>query len=88
MDERDDASSVDSSRNHIPTGGGRVSFTVPVDPMHEEALSILKKLQVCYIFTVVTMHICYAFYLNHEWCIIFCECVGLQLNLQTSCLLN
>ncbi|KAM0908423.1 hypothetical protein ACQ4PT_015463 [Festuca glaucescens] len=46
VDERTDASSVDSSGNHIPAGGARVSFTVPVDPMHEEALSILKKLQI------------------------------------------
>ncbi|CAM0912092.1 unnamed protein product [Alopecurus aequalis] len=46
VDERTDASSVDSSRNHIPTGGDRVFFTVPVDPVHEEALSILKKLQI------------------------------------------
>lgn len=46
VDETPDASSVDSNGNHIPAGGGRVSFTVPVDPMHEEALSILKKLQI------------------------------------------
>uniref|UniRef100_A0ACD6AIQ8 Uncharacterized protein n=1 Tax=Avena sativa TaxID=4498 RepID=A0ACD6AIQ8_AVESA len=46
LDERTDTSSVDSSQSHIPTGGGRVSFTIPVDPMHEEALSILKKLQI------------------------------------------
>ncbi|KAI4975329.1 hypothetical protein ZWY2020_048936 [Hordeum vulgare] len=46
VDERNDTSPNDSSQNHIPAGGVRISFTVPVDPMHEEALSILKKLQI------------------------------------------
>lgn len=46
VDEKTDASSGDSSGNHIPAGGARVSFTIPVDPLHEEALSILKKLQI------------------------------------------
>lgn len=55
VDERNATSPDDSSQNHIPAGGVRISFTVPVDPMHEEALSILKKLQVCYIFT--TLHL-------------------------------
>ncbi|XP_037465199.1 uncharacterized protein LOC119337180 [Triticum dicoccoides] len=46
VDERNATSPDDSSQNHIPAGGVRISFTVPVDPMHEEALSILKKLQI------------------------------------------
>lgn len=67
VDERADSTAEDSSRNHIPSGGGHVSFRVPVDPMHEEAFSILKKLQVRYRFTALTIHICSLFkYLNHE----------------------
>ncbi|KAF0901369.1 hypothetical protein E2562_000252 [Oryza meyeriana var. granulata] len=44
--EKVDAKNDDSSQNHMPAGGVRVSFRAPVDPVHEEALSILKKLQI------------------------------------------
>uniref|UniRef100_A0A0E0LB73 SLH domain-containing protein n=1 Tax=Oryza punctata TaxID=4537 RepID=A0A0E0LB73_ORYPU len=46
LDERVDAKNDDSSQNHMPAGGVHVLFRAPVDPMHEEAFSILKKLQI------------------------------------------
>ncbi|EEC80674.1 hypothetical protein OsI_23089 [Oryza sativa Indica Group] len=45
-DERVDTKTDDSSQNHMPAGGVHVLFRAPVDPMHEEAFSILKKLQI------------------------------------------
>lgn len=46
VDESSDASTDDSSRHRIPARGDRVSCRIPADPMHEESLSILKKLQI------------------------------------------
>ncbi|KAL5223884.1 hypothetical protein ABZP36_010523 [Zizania latifolia] len=46
LDERVDAKHDDLSQNHMPSSGVHVSFRFPVDPMHEEAFSILKKLKI------------------------------------------
>ncbi|KAG8094420.1 hypothetical protein GUJ93_ZPchr0012g21174 [Zizania palustris] len=46
LDERVHAKHDDLYRNHMPSSGVRVSFRFPVDPMHEEAFSILKKLKI------------------------------------------
>ncbi|TVU11363.1 hypothetical protein EJB05_44946 [Eragrostis curvula] len=44
LDEKAEAITDESRQNH--TGGTHVLFSVPVDPVHEEAFSILKKLQI------------------------------------------
>ncbi|KAL5200684.1 hypothetical protein ABZP36_021887 [Zizania latifolia] len=46
LDERVDANNDDSSRKHLLSAGVHISSRVPVDPMHEEAFSILKKLKI------------------------------------------
>uniref|UniRef100_A0A0D9WPY7 SLH domain-containing protein n=1 Tax=Leersia perrieri TaxID=77586 RepID=A0A0D9WPY7_9ORYZ len=46
LGEKVDAQNDDSNQSHMPSGGVRISFRAPVDPVHEEAFSILKKLQI------------------------------------------
>ncbi|KAL6604807.1 hypothetical protein ACP70R_042751 [Stipagrostis hirtigluma subsp. patula] len=45
-DEKAETMTDESSQNHGTAGGSHVSFRVPIDPIHEEAFSILKKLQI------------------------------------------
>ncbi|KAL6909829.1 hypothetical protein ACP4OV_001488 [Aristida adscensionis] len=46
VDERPQAVADESSQKHRTAAGTNISFGVPIDPLHEEALSILKKLQI------------------------------------------
>uniref|UniRef100_J3MED8 SLH domain-containing protein n=2 Tax=Oryza brachyantha TaxID=4533 RepID=J3MED8_ORYBR len=46
LDEKIDSKNDDSRHIHMPTSGVCVSFRASVDPVHEEAFSILKKLQI------------------------------------------
>ncbi|KAL6592659.1 hypothetical protein ACP70R_049334 [Stipagrostis hirtigluma subsp. patula] len=45
-DEKAESMTDESRQNHGTAGGSHVSFRVPIDPIHEEAISILKKLQI------------------------------------------
>jgi hypothetical protein len=46
LNEEAEAITDDSRQNHRLNGVTHVLFSVPIDPLHEEAFSILKKLQV------------------------------------------
>ncbi|XP_062232960.1 uncharacterized protein LOC133930340 [Phragmites australis] len=46
LDEKAEAITDDSRQNHRTAVGSHVSFRIPIDPVHKEAFSILKKLQI------------------------------------------
>jgi hypothetical protein len=56
LDEEAEAITDNSRQNHRLNGDTHVLFSVPVDPVHEEAFSTLKKLQVLPKFLTVASH--------------------------------
>ncbi|KAG8075840.1 hypothetical protein GUJ93_ZPchr0006g45989 [Zizania palustris] len=66
LDERVDANNDDSSQKHLPSAGVHISSRVPVDPLHEEAFSILKKIkfhmisdvELCFLASVISSDFC------------------------------